>query len=311
MIYKMSIIVPSHKDSALVANLLSSLKNQIVSFDFEILIVCNPPSAFMEEEAKKHLNVRVFHQEKIGVNAARNRGIKESKADIILFLDADCEVSDPHLLEKHCKSYLQDKGLNILGGVYENRSKKTLDQTYQLIQMRWLLNGLTQNHAKYLLGGHFSCRKKCLEGIFFDEEIVYGGSETELFFRLAHYNIHPQLRTDLIVEHNTSLDLVSLIKKLYRQGMGRRYIENKLKISLEERNISKKSIEYSINRYKKEMEFYLSVSDFAFRKGYERNKNMGPFQIYLLLFRAIFSYGSYRTSEAFLVLENILRNFSK
>ena len=70
---------------------------------FEWIIVddgSSRPSAveLLEEYGKKDARIRVIHQKNQGQSVAKNNGIKNSRADIIAFLDAD-DLIEPFYLE--------------------------------------------------------------------------------------------------------------------------------------------------------------------------------------------------------------------
>lgn len=61
--------------------------------EYEILLVddgsADGSGALCDTLAKKHPEIRVFHQKHAGVSAGRNRGIREARQEMLLFVDAD------------------------------------------------------------------------------------------------------------------------------------------------------------------------------------------------------------------------------
>ena len=87
-----SIIMPLYNKEQEVARALKSVFVQTIN-DFELIIV-NDGSTDKGPEIVKSFDdhrVRVIDQDNGGVSYARNRGIAESQADLIAFLDADDE----------------------------------------------------------------------------------------------------------------------------------------------------------------------------------------------------------------------------
>jgi glycosyltransferase involved in cell wall biosynthesis len=97
--FLISIIIPLYNKEKEVLRAINSVLSQTVS-DFEVIVV-NDGSTDNGPEIVKSINdhrIRVIDQANAGVSAARNRGIEESRAELIAFLDADDEWS-PDFLE--------------------------------------------------------------------------------------------------------------------------------------------------------------------------------------------------------------------
>jgi glycosyltransferase involved in cell wall biosynthesis len=94
-----SIVMPLYNKETDVRRAVESVLNQSVS-NFELIVV-NDGSTDRGPDVVRSISdarIRVFDQENAGVSAARNRGINESKSDLIAFLDADDEWN-PEFLE--------------------------------------------------------------------------------------------------------------------------------------------------------------------------------------------------------------------
>lgn len=89
---RISVIIPLYNKAPYVAKTLESVKNQTFT-DYECIIV-NDGSTDNSAEIVERLTInderfRLLDQENAGVSAARNRGIAESKGELLCFLDAD------------------------------------------------------------------------------------------------------------------------------------------------------------------------------------------------------------------------------
>lgn len=94
-----SVVMPLYNKEADVRRAVESVLTQTVP-DFELIVV-NDGSTDQGPEVVREINdnrIRVFDQENAGVSAARNRGINESRSELIAFLDADDEWK-PDFLE--------------------------------------------------------------------------------------------------------------------------------------------------------------------------------------------------------------------
>lgn len=88
----LSFIIPAYNAQTTLARCVSSICNQPYK-DIEIIIVVNGSTDNTLSTANSlscHDNrIHVFHQENMGVSAARNRGITQASGDYLFFCDSD------------------------------------------------------------------------------------------------------------------------------------------------------------------------------------------------------------------------------
>lgn len=85
-----SVVIPLYNKQSHVKETIETVFNQTFQ-DYEIVVV-NDGSTDQSVKVVKSIQdnrIKLIHQENQGVSVARNRGIQESKADYIAFLDAD------------------------------------------------------------------------------------------------------------------------------------------------------------------------------------------------------------------------------
>jgi glycosyltransferase involved in cell wall biosynthesis len=95
-----SIVIPFWKKELYITDTLTSIINQTFR-EFEIIVVDDGSTTNKIADIIKAMNdsrIRLIYQEHLGISAARNRGIAESRSDLIAFLDAD-DLWKPTLLE--------------------------------------------------------------------------------------------------------------------------------------------------------------------------------------------------------------------
>lgn len=104
---QVSIVTPYYNSDAHLEQTFRCVMNQTLG-NFEWIIVndgSTRPEAVGELErlAEMDVRIRVLHQENGGQSKAKNHGVRESRADVIVFLDADDLVEDFYL-ELLCKA---------------------------------------------------------------------------------------------------------------------------------------------------------------------------------------------------------------
>lgn len=204
-----------------------------------------------------------------GANCARNQGLLASKSDIVLFIDDDCLIEDFLFLKKHLDFHNLNKLACAAGGKYVASSKSNkIDRFYVEGQNHWLTRGIlnSQHQINYLIGGNVSFKKNILSknNLYFDENIIYGGSETELFVRIKNQELTCYL-IDAEIVHLCDMTIFQLCKKAYKQGKGKRYREKKHSFLISDSlyvNAPVKDIQNSI---------FSCLQRFFFRVGYGSN----------------------------------------
>ena len=102
-----SVIIPTFNRKLKVINAINSVLRQTYK-GFELIVVDDGSEDGTYEELKriKDKRLKVIRQSHQGVASARNRGVSESKGELIAFLDSD-DIWLPNKLEEHIKFHLQ------------------------------------------------------------------------------------------------------------------------------------------------------------------------------------------------------------
>lgn len=105
------------------ATLRSLLDQQLPRGRFEIVVVDNGSNAanaaILTRLAGEHApTVRCVREEQRGLSHARNRGVREARAPLIVFVDDDGMVT-PTWLSTYVDAFARDPGVGVLGGAVE------------------------------------------------------------------------------------------------------------------------------------------------------------------------------------------------
>ena len=229
----LSVIIPTHNRDQQLLKLVRYLSNQsLTSSAFEIIVAGNLHSQSLAWELDKFR--KIFPHLKyvcsgvVGVNAARNRGIQEARGSVLAFLDDDCLVLDRDYFVKIISRHRDHPEAAAIGGRYRMKAHATLiERTYYYISDSWLTNSiLEKNKTLNLVGGNTSYKSWVLSrNYLFNEEIRFGGAETELNSRLVNDGHSLLLFDDLSVLHQVRVSLYGFIRRAFLQGGSRCRLE--------------------------------------------------------------------------------------
>jgi glycosyltransferase involved in cell wall biosynthesis len=194
---KLSIIICTYNRSRLLKKCLDSLLPQILE-GIEIIIIDNLSSddtnQVVSEYTSKYINIRYFFEPITGLSHARNRCIKEAKADWILYLDDDVIVFDD-FIERALYLTTLDQfdciGGNYIGYVEKNRPK-WLPKDFE--SYKGNITDLSECDYNIPIGCNVLYKKQALISVGkFDPSFGMKGhqtgysDETELQFRLKKF----------------------------------------------------------------------------------------------------------------------------
>ncbi len=105
------VMIPTFQRLNGLARAVGSIFAQDYTHEFELLIIDNDPSGSARETAEKlgakapgHIKFSYIHEPRAGVSNARNRGVAETQAQLIAFLDDD-QSAPPHWLSQLMANY--------------------------------------------------------------------------------------------------------------------------------------------------------------------------------------------------------------
>ena len=102
---KLSVLVCTYKRPDLIAKLLADMEAAaaVVSREWELIVVDNADDAGTKEACHSsqllNKNLQYFHEPKTGLSSARNRAVKESVGEYLLFLDDDVSF-EPNFIKQ-------------------------------------------------------------------------------------------------------------------------------------------------------------------------------------------------------------------
>lgn len=227
-----SIIICSYNRFELLTETIDSvvsvLKNRQ---DYEVLIIDNKstdPTPSLEQKYSFNKRIRYYLETKQGLSHARNRGMKEAKGEILVYLDDDVELEKNYF--EIADYVLSDESISILGGKvlpFNTALPSWLPKKYYFL-VSVFDEGEYSKNVKYLLGANFMVRKIVANKIGgFNTRLgrkgnsLAGGEEIDYLNRAHSSKCIVYYSPDLIVHHKINDKLNENYVLTYSKEHGR------------------------------------------------------------------------------------------
>ncbi|MEM4713532.1 MAG: glycosyltransferase [Candidatus Bathyarchaeia archaeon] len=223
---KVTLIVPVKNGAAHIRELLDSLMQINYEKNCLEIIVVDGNSTDNTREIVLQYPVKLILEERPGLNAARNTGIKNSTGEILAFTDADCIVPKDWL--NKMVDNLRDLHVGCVGGnvlrYYDNFLSKYSDESFipvmRIFRRRETLDSI-KPPQKYPAGCNMGLKRDVLNKVgLFDEDIKYGFDEVELVERICREGYKMVLDPEVLVMHKHRPTLRGLLKQNFNYGRG-------------------------------------------------------------------------------------------
>jgi cellulose synthase/poly-beta-1,6-N-acetylglucosamine synthase-like glycosyltransferase len=223
---KVSVIVPVKNGAAYIQGLIDSLMDVDYEKDKLEVVVVDGNSTDNTRKIVSQYPVKLLLEERPGLNAARNTGIKHSSGEIIAFTDADCIV--PKNWIRNIVNCFRNPEVGCVGGnvlrYYDNFLSYYADESIlpvmRVFKKREMLNYVKPPEG-FPAGCNMAIRRETLEKAgFFDERIRYGYDEDELAERICKAGYKMVLDPEVLVKHKHRPKLAELLKQHLNYGRG-------------------------------------------------------------------------------------------
>ncbi len=217
-----SVVIPVYNGEDVLPRCLDACANQEgLEEDYEIVVVDNGSTdstlGILKEYSKRYGNIRYIEESKRSSYAARNRALKETDSQTLVFTDADT-IPSAGWLAAYIKCLKDHDGIKLIGGAVD----VTADES-NACAVYDKLNYL--NQEMFVKEKDFAATANVLvdRSVFdevgeFDPDLISGG---DLEFGLrATARFEMIYCSAAVVEHPARDSLVKVLKKNFRIGIG-------------------------------------------------------------------------------------------
>lgn len=189
-----SIIIPAFNEEKYIAECLSALSRSDYPHNKVETIVVDNGSTDRTKVIAQQFGVYLVDKPLGNVGAVRNCGVRASRGEIVIFLDADCLV-DEGWLKRGVKLILENDNF-VFGGQY------LLKKDPSWLERYWILNDEDGSvHQSTLVGGAIFIGKEQFEAVGGFDESLSAGEDSELTERLKVTGHKVVIKPSLSVVH--------------------------------------------------------------------------------------------------------------
>jgi glycosyltransferase involved in cell wall biosynthesis len=222
----LSLVVPVRDRSRALNELIDALGCQVNAPSFEVVIVDDGSEPPVEISEELSFPLRVSRQIPLATSAARNRGVREAKGEVVLFVDSDCAPEPDSLFElaRALEEFPEDQAfqLKLISG--EDTRVQCLEglRLYGIQFATQLNDG---QHVGFANTSGFAVRREWLGDEPPFDSAYLRGEDTGLLMRLVGDGSPPRHLPNARVIHRPDLTTWQFVRKHfwigYRNGLAR------------------------------------------------------------------------------------------
>jgi len=224
-----SVVIPTHRRPDILVKVLDALDHQENPPEFEVVVVDDGSGDSTPDRLHAHqasYPLRCFFQESSGPARARNRGVREARGDIVVFLGDDT-VPEPVFLAVHAATHAERRegALAVLGYTTWPREQWVSPFLHHINEYGLQFGyGLIEDRDSvpfnFFYTSNISLRRKLLEEAgLFDTTFPHAAWEDiEIAYRLTKRGMRIVYRPDAVARHYHDLRFDSFRRRQRRSG---------------------------------------------------------------------------------------------
>lgn len=162
-----SIIIPD-LNSPLIGEVIEAVKNQKISCNKEIIIIGKDKWKILQNFSEDIKFIETIQP--VSAAKARNIGLKESKGDLLVFIDADCIAQENWLSNL---VYTINEGFKVVGGGVTYRKENFLSSVYNIAMLHEFFDTKKREIKNYLPTLNLAIKREVVNKIgYLNEEFL-------------------------------------------------------------------------------------------------------------------------------------------
>ncbi len=214
-----SVVVPVLNGEETIGDCLSSLLRMDYPRERREIIVVDNGCTDGTAQIVESFSVRHVREERRGVSYARNRGIEESRGEVLAFIDADCMVSTRWLAE--LVAPLSEDNVSATAGEIVAYPPTTAAQRYVARRKPYWQEWVASARVPWFLLGNTAFRRGVFGQIGLFDPSAVGCDDIDFSFRFFGAGLRLNYRRTAIVFHRHRATVGALFAQQMRGGRGR------------------------------------------------------------------------------------------
>ena len=226
-----SVVTPTFNRKEELVHLFNSMKKQTLDPKFFEMIISDDGSTDGTDEYVKNLknkfqfNLSYVSQKNLGPGSARNNGVKNSKGELIVFIDSDCEA-DSNWLKIIFNAYKKNE-FDAFGGPDEARGNfLPIQIAINFSMTSFLTTGGIRGHNKKMISKFYPrSHNMGVKKTLFEKIGGFGslrhGQDIELSNRIINEQAVVKLLDNAIVYHRRRTTLLKFFRQVFNWGVAR------------------------------------------------------------------------------------------
>ena len=215
----LSVIVPCYNSERTIQSCLSAILNQRASFPFEVIVVDSSSDETPKIVESEYPSVRLIHLDKRAfAGAARNIGVRASKAPFCLMIDSDC-VAEPCLIERAMARHGEGNYAAVGGSLGNGTPKSFSGIVGYLIEFKEFMPTAPKRLVSSAPTANILYRRESLERYGCFDEDMWLAEDILLNWKMSAAGEHILFDPEIKVTHLNRTGFREVLK--YQIGLGR------------------------------------------------------------------------------------------
>ena len=215
-----SIIIPAYNCAATIKKTITAVLNQSYT-PIELIVVDDGSKDSTAEIVRAFTNIQYIYQNNAGPAAARNRGAREAKGEIVFFTDSDCFPLQDWI--ETAMAAFKDQGVHAVAGSYDIANAESILSRCIHKEILFRHYKLMPLYPKAFGSYNVGIRKDVFEKVGgFNEGYRYAsGEDNDLSYKILRGGYKIYFEKKAKVQHVHQSNLWKYLKEQYRHGYWR------------------------------------------------------------------------------------------
>ena len=225
-----SVVIPAYNSAGHLTACLQGVLAQEYP-DFEVIVVDDASTDKTSEIVRSHEGARLVSAARnLGPGAARNRGVTESRGQLLLFLDSDSIVDDRRWIAKHAAVHASHEPV-VLGGGVEGVGRGLVARADSYCHWSTNIPGAQPTVttaaprlgrvSRHLVTNNMSVRRATFDLVGPFDERFRTGEDVDFCERALRLGIPLRLEPAILVKHRDRERLADFLRCFLRTGKDR------------------------------------------------------------------------------------------